>query len=193
MFRRGGQRGHPLLAGAVIVGASRSAARREVGLQSQYAAESQRAAERSQREEEARVALAVDRSRREDEERERKTARAIDEALARERSRGRSPLPGGMQGRSGGYQPAPSYGVSSDVQGQGAPPAYLSNNIDMEGLDDMREMGGRHCTTCGSVHTWEDKYCAGCGCKLAVVVPMEQGLVVANSPGNFSPGEEKFL
>lgn len=67
-----GRRRNPLLATAVVVGASRSAARREVGKQSnnqaQYEQDVQREAERREREEK---------------EQEVQTQRAVDEALRR--------------------------------------------------------------------------------------------------------------
>lgn len=180
MFRRG-RPGRPLLAGALIVGASRSAARHEVGVQSQYAAESQRAAERSRLDEEQRVALAVERSRREDQERERRTALAIDEAIVRERSRGRSPMPAGVQDRGDGHQ-APPGGAFFDPYSQGAPPAYMDNGMAVEGTDYMRVMGGRQCSSCGCARTWQDRYCAACGRKLASAVLNEQETVgVANT------------
>src|ERR1700761_1846823 len=79
-------RRRPLLGAAVVVGASRSAARREVARQGQLSAEAQRQAEAAQQQR----AL-------EEQLREHKTELAIQAALAKERSRSRSPLPPAAQ------------------------------------------------------------------------------------------------
>ncbi|MCJ1339115.1 hypothetical protein MMC09_004404 [Bachmanniomyces sp. S44760] len=148
MLRRGGRRGHPLLAGAVVVGASRSAARHEVSAQSQRDAEAQRSAERNQREDNQRRALANEQSRFEEQERERRTKLAIDEAIAIERSRSRGPLPMGMDGQQGGYQMPPN-GVSYQVDHRLPPPAYPYGNGSSGAMEPMREMKERICTACG--------------------------------------------
>ena len=72
----GRRRSHPLLGAAVVVGASRSVARREVAQQTQA---------QVQRDQEIRYA--EDRKRREQEETSRRTQLAIDESLAKERER----------------------------------------------------------------------------------------------------------
>ncbi|KAL5371813.1 hypothetical protein DPSP01_013994 [Paraphaeosphaeria sporulosa] len=69
-------RRRPLLGAALVVGASRSAARHEVEREAQRSAEMQWAAEKA----------AVDK-RREEEERDRRTQLALDEAIAKERQR----------------------------------------------------------------------------------------------------------
>src|SRR5277367_6294014 len=74
MFRRG--HGRPILGAAVVVAASKSAAKHEVENQAQRNMEAQVAAGR-----------AADKQRREEEERDRRTQLAIDEAIQKERSR----------------------------------------------------------------------------------------------------------
>mgnify|MGYP006877403929 CR=1 FL=1 len=71
-----GRRRRPILGAAVLVGASRAAARSEVQKQTQRDAETQIAVE-----------TAADRKWREERENERRTQLAIDEAIAKEKSR----------------------------------------------------------------------------------------------------------
>jgi hypothetical protein len=75
-------RGRPLLGAAVVVGASRSAARHEVARQSQMSAEALRQAD-----------AANQRQMQEEAARDQKTQLAIQAALAEERSRSKSPMP----------------------------------------------------------------------------------------------------
>jgi hypothetical protein len=75
-------RGRPLLATAVIVGASRNAARSQVAAQAQMNAEAERQAEAH-----------YQRQVQEEAAREQKTQAQIQAALAEERSRSKSPMP----------------------------------------------------------------------------------------------------
>ena len=74
MFRHG--RGRPLLGAAVIVGASRSAARHEVAAQGQHSADMQQAIDR-----------AADQKNREQDARNMQTQQAINTAILKERAR----------------------------------------------------------------------------------------------------------
>lgn len=75
-------RGRPILGAALIVGASRGAARHEVAKQGQISAEAQRQAE-----------AANQRQLQEEAARDQKTQLAIQTALVEERSRSKSPMP----------------------------------------------------------------------------------------------------
>lgn len=80
MFRRG--RGRPLLATAVVVGASRSAARHEVASQNQQATQQQQARD-----------VEAEKKRREEDERALRTQLAIDDAIGKERTRSAQMMP----------------------------------------------------------------------------------------------------
>ena len=140
MFRR------PLLGAAVVYGVSRSAARRGVEEQEQRNAEAQISAER-----------AAEKQRREEEERERRTQLAIDEAIAKERSKNaavkaepRYVIPN--TGETGPYDDVPPY--SSYKRGPAA---------------DVNTGAVTHyCPECRNVCKLGDKFCSKCGCRQLV-------------------------
>jgi len=138
MFRRS-----PLLGAAVVIGASRSAARREVSkqelMQEERNAEIQRSNEEVRRE--------AERKRYEEEEQKRRTQLAIDEAIAKERARTE------QQARAA-VQPNPN----------------ISGHLD---VPVNRQAGDRYCVECGLACKREDKFCSRCGAKQPQPPPYE--------------------
>jgi rubrerythrin len=100
MFRRG--RGRPVLAAAVVVGASRSAAKHEVAKQNERDLESEQAME-----------MRAEQQRREEAERDRRTQLAVREAVVEERSRSDHAHVQAVDGREGAriYCPACGSGL----------------------------------------------------------------------------------
>jgi hypothetical protein len=142
MFHRG--RGRPLLGAAVVVGASRSAARHEVAKQEQRNSEMQRAADSE-----------AERKRREEEERDRRTQQAIDEAIEKERSRTEQ------------IEAAPRNTISNTG---GAGTAYCAGDVPPYSSHDpktceRKEVNTRYCSECGNLCKREDKFCNRCGFK----------------------------
>ncbi|KAH7112212.1 hypothetical protein B0J11DRAFT_619797 [Dendryphion nanum] len=138
------RRRRPILGAALLVGASRSAARNEVEKQAQRSAETQMAAER-----------AVDKSRREEEERERRTQLAIDEAIARERSRAQN-----ADRAPPNFKDAPTgHGTAYQI-GQASP--YVSYG---QSVGEKQGANIRYCPNCAYVCALEDKFCSRCGQK----------------------------
>ena len=153
MFRRS-----PLLGAAVVYGASRSAARREVDRSEMRQMELQRDAERRRYQEEERMRREEDRRERRDAERrtrerqetqqqstdrqrfeaeqQRRIQMAVDEAVARERAGSR--------------------------QSQGRPPAFAGP----QGQGPAISAAAKHCRQCGNRCLPQDRFCSGCGAKL---------------------------
>lgn len=137
-------RRRPLLGAAVVVGASRSAARHEVERQAQRNAEMQLAADR-----------AADKQRREEDERDRRTQLAIDEAIAKERS------------RTNQAEEVPPYtkaitrerGINDQTEQM---PSYTGYG---HGVDEKKGANVRYCPECQHVCKREDKFCSRCGHK----------------------------
>jgi hypothetical protein len=142
MFHRG--RGRPLVGAAVVVGASRSAARHEVAKQEQRNLEMQRAADRE-----------AEHQRREEEERARRTQQAIDEVIEKERSRTEQ------------IEAAPRHTISNTG---GAGTAYRADDVRSypsydPKISDRKEVNTRYCSECGNLCKLQDKFCSRCGFK----------------------------
>jgi hypothetical protein len=137
-------RRRPILGTAILVGASRSAARHEMEKQKQRDAETQIAIER-----------AADKKRREEEENDRRTQLAIDEAIARERSRNEdaSKLPLCHE--------AVPVGHSTAHPIEQAQP-YVSHG---QGAGEKQEAKIWYCPGCGYGCKHGDKFCSKCGKK----------------------------
>lgn len=176
MFQR---RRRPILGAAIVYGASRSAARREVQLQSRADA---------QREDE--IQRAVERRRREDEEQELRTQRAVEEAMKKSTQENQvaqqsapavlSPPPPQYYGtlppmpvqtqETGFYGPIADVGPSS----QRAPVYSLEPPFQERRPKSAQEIrsrgvvsasGTQYCTQCGFGCTAEDRFCRQCGAK----------------------------
>lgn len=121
-----GRRRRPLLATAVVIGASRSAARREVASQTQQQQYNQMAGELQMRDEE---------------DRERRTQAAIDDAIAKERLRNEQ-----VQAEANRLAAA---------RGADTPPVYSSAPVNAKAVRYCRQCGGgcelfdKFCTQCG--------------------------------------------
>jgi hypothetical protein len=115
-------RGRPILGAAVVVGASRSAARHEVANQAQMSAEAQRQAD-----------SAHQRQLQEEAERDQKTQLAIQAALVEERSRDKSPM-----------QPIQHF--EQPHQQRGAVVGYCA------ACGTQRIAGHKFCSQCGTMH-----------------------------------------
>jgi hypothetical protein len=115
-------RGRPVLGAAVLVGASRSAARHEVAKQDQMSAEAQRQAD-----------AAHQRQLQEEAERDQKTQLAIQAALVEERSRSKSPMP-------------PVQHVEQSHQQRGAVAGYCA------ACGTRRIAAHKFCSECGTMH-----------------------------------------
>jgi hypothetical protein len=142
MFHRG--HGRPLLGAAVVIGASRSAAKHEVAKQEQRNSEMQRAADRE-----------AERKRREDEERDRRTQLAFDEAIEKERS------------RAGQAEAAPRNTISNTG---GAGTAYFADDVPSYSSYDPKTgerkgVNTHYCSECGNLCKRGDKFCSRCGFK----------------------------
>jgi len=144
-MRRHG-RGRPLLGAAVVIGASRSAAKHEVAKQAQLTAEAQASAQR-----------AAEAQRREEEKNDKRTQQAIDEAIAKERGRieqAEIELRNATANTGG----ARSSGLAGD------PPIYSTNDRGVETGQKM-ELDTHYCPQCRNVCRFGDKFCNRCGCK----------------------------
>lgn len=150
MFPR---RRRPLLGAAVVVGASRSAAKHEVQ-QAQLAASNQ---QQAQWERDRQIQLAADEAvekhkreeemkRREEEERQRQTQAAIDIAILKDRSDLQKP---GIVQPAFGVAPMPQPPIASQF-----------------GMEQSYGIGMRYCTACGEGCDVQHKFCAFCGAKL---------------------------
>jgi hypothetical protein len=139
MFRR------PVLGAAVVYGVSRSAARREVEEQEQRNAEARISAER-----------AAEKQRREEEERERRTQLAIDEAIAKERSKNAT-----VEGE-------PRY-VIANTGGTGIidpyddVPPHSSYKRGLAADENTGRATTHYCPECRNVCKLGDKFCSKCG------------------------------
>lgn len=180
MFPR---RRRPILGAALVYGASRSATKHEIAKQ----------AERD-RQTEAEISMAEDRRRREEAERQRQQQAAIDQAIAREREQNErrrredeermqqltvdAAIAKSMQQPppiNVNMQPAPQLGQPSmqmDVQqpvisggGLQAPPMSLPRSGSPASFHGVTEV--RYCPCCGTGCKQADRFCAGCGYKLA--------------------------
>lgn len=121
-----GRRRRPILGAAVVIGASRSAARHEVAQQAQMQAQR-----------DAHALAVADQKRREEEDFARRTQKAIDESIAKERER-----------------------VGAvNAQAQPAPPSYNAGGV----APGEKQEGVTYCSACGSMCKVEDKFCRGCG------------------------------
>lgn len=131
-----GRRRRPVLATAVVVGASSSAARHEVAHQGQVAATQQQVAQ-----------MQTELQMRDEEDRERRTQAAIDEAIAKERQHNEQ------------IQAEESRAIANAMKatGGGAPPIYNSAPADAKTV--------RYCRQCGNECHIGDKFCTRCGCK----------------------------
>jgi hypothetical protein len=146
-------RRRPVLGAAVVYGASKSAARHEAEKQGQRNAEMQMAAERG-----------ADKKRREEEERDRRTQLAIDEALAKERSKNEQKLAvdaAVARERSRSLAAATGGGIADHTATEHAPPSYT------QGVDGKSGEKLRYCPNCGHKCNREAKFCAECGQKQA--------------------------
>ncbi|KAG0647289.1 hypothetical protein D0Z07_6940 [Hyphodiscus hymeniophilus] len=144
MFRRGpGRRGAPLLGAAVVIGASRSAARHEVARQGAASQQAQYAAD-----------TAAERKQREEEENTRRTQLAIDEAIAKERSRNELI---NAQARNT-ESPAGNEGPAENV------PAYTQFDREVDAAEN-KGAAIRYCGQCGNKSKLGDRFCSRCGAK----------------------------
>jgi rubrerythrin len=140
-------RRRPLLGAALVVGASRSAAKNEVNKQAQRDEAAQQAADRQRHEEQERqrqMQLAIDeaiaKEKHEEHERQRQMQLAIEEARAKERAEG------------------------GKVQ-NGEDEIRRARQITGSGHDGNRS-ADRFCPECGHGCRGSDKFCASCGTKL---------------------------
>ena len=141
-MRRHG-RGRPLLGAALLVGASRSAAKHEVAKQAQLASEAELSAQR-----------AAEAQRREEEKNDRRTQQAIDEAIEKERRKELAQTESrnaatNMGGSGSGSIPGGQIIYSSNVR---APEAGQTMGADTF-----------YCPQCRNVCRLGDKFCSRCG------------------------------
>lgn len=140
MFRR------PVLGAAVVYGVSRSAARRGVQEEEQRNAEARMSAE-----------MAAEKLRREEEQRERRTQLAIDEAIAKERSKNTA-----IEAESRYVVPnTGGTGIVDDV------PPY-SGFKRGPGDAEVKRAATHYCPECRNVCRSGDKFCTKCGCEQPV-------------------------
>ena len=142
-MRRHGH-GRPLLGAAVLVGASRSAAKHEVAKQAQLASEAERSAQR-----------AAEAQRREEEKNDRRTQQAINEAIEKERRRNELAQ---MESRNA----AMNMGGSGSGSIPGGQIIYSSN---VRASEAGQTMGADtfYCPQCRNVCRLGDKFCSRCG------------------------------
>jgi len=180
MFPR---RRRPILGAAVVYGASRSAAKHEIAKQ----------AERDMQTE-AEIRMAEDRRQREEAERQRQQQAAIDQAVAREREQNerrrredeermqqltvdaaiaksmQQQLPP-MNMHLGMQQPQPPINVNMQPPSQpGQPPTQMDVQRLVSSGSPASFHGAmevRYCPSCGTGCKKTDRFCAGCGYKLA--------------------------
>ncbi|RFU35071.1 hypothetical protein B7463_g1270, partial [Scytalidium lignicola] len=150
-------RRRPLLGAAVVVGASRSAARHEVGRQAQYTAEAQAAAQQ-----------AAEAKRLEEERNDRRMQEAIDKAIADERRRAE-------QAEFEAQKAQTTAGVRSS-----GPPADLLGYtvVDDNGpaVSQKQAANKCFCPQCRNVCSVDDKFCSRCGHKLTAKELEEQAV-----------------
>ena len=145
MFRPG-HRGHgrPLLGAAVVVGASRSAAKHEVQKQEQRNLEMQVAADK-----------AAEKERREEEERDRRTQLAIDEAFRKERNSAE------QADAEQHYAKAKTGGMGRADQIYDSPTYFTSSSE----ADEKKGETTHYCPECRNRCKGGDKFCNRCGCR----------------------------
>ncbi|KAH6706620.1 hypothetical protein DL95DRAFT_334818 [Leptodontidium sp. 2 PMI_412] len=144
MFNRG--RGRPLLAAAVVMGASKSAAKSEVAKQEQLNFQRQQAADREALE-----------KQREKEETERHTQQVIHEEIERERS------------RTAQIEADRQYATISNAGGPGEtyhPPSHPNYG---PRAPERKKAEGHYCSECGNFCMFGDKFCSKCGFKQPAV------------------------
>ena len=141
-------RRRPLLGAAVLVGASRSAARHEVEKQAQRDAERHMAIEQ-----------AADKKWREEKENDRRTQLAIEEAIAKEKGRAEN------GNRSTAYPEAVPTGYGKAYQMEQAPP-YGSYG---QPVGENQTATTQYCPNCGYACKRGDKFCSKCGQKQPIV------------------------
>lgn len=132
-----GRRRRPILGAALVVGASRNAAKREVAAHEQQTLEAQR----QRQYDEDRL---LEKTRREQEDLDRRTAMAVDSAMAKERTKNDEKL------RDQSY---PS-------------PARIP--VSARGMPLTTESRTRYCQACGAVGKALDKFCVECGSKQTI-------------------------
>ncbi len=174
-----GPRRRPILGTALVIGASRASARREVerqtAAQAQREWDVQRAAEqqvRAQREEEERIHRAAEEKQRRKEEEEERVKRAVEEAVAKSTAAQQQ-----QQGQYYGGPPPPPPGMGMPGDVMGPPPAYVAAPGSVPpgpgGLQHvptvvMAAQGDpkgsvRYCTSCGTSCDVMDRFCRTCG------------------------------
>lgn len=136
-----GRRRRPILGAAVVVGASRSAARREVQNQAERTAQAQAQQSQMQALQYEQEERAEAKRRREVEEENKRTQLAIEAALAKEKSRHEDVLP--------------PYGT--------AQPAYPGTVQPSYGMAQAGREEKIYCSSCGQLNRRVDKFCCGCG------------------------------
>lgn len=143
----GRRRRTPLLGAAVVLGTSRSVARREVDKREQLNADLQMRAD--QRAEE---------KRREDEERDKRTQLAIEQAIAKERLSAAQTV--------GTVSASPSISGRNDTVNEAAQ-APLYNRYE-QGVGDKQGGNINYCRNCGQACERADKFCRKCGSKQSI-------------------------
>lgn len=184
-----GRRRAPVLGAAVVIGASRSAARREVASQTQAQQNAQLQANQAaqnatsqQQQAQQQAQYEIEQRKKDEDEAARRTQLAIDEAIAKERVRGEAER---EKGRGGGQefvgQPQQAYvGGQQQRNGGGqqqeyAPP-YSQFGDGGGSLGDIKggagvggvNVGSRFCGNCGNQCRSLDKFCNACGTRQAV-------------------------
>ncbi|KAH6684753.1 hypothetical protein B0J14DRAFT_18556 [Halenospora varia] len=160
MFGRGRRR--PLLGAAVVMGASRSAAKHEVAKQEQVNRQMQQTADREALEKKL-----------EREETERRTQQAIDNAIEEERKR-TAQIEAEREReeerrRMAQIEAERQYATISNAGSAGAtyytgqPPSYPNYN---PSTPQIKQAQARYCSECGNLCKFEDKFCSKCGFKL---------------------------
>jgi hypothetical protein len=159
-------RRRPLLATAAVIGVSGAAARHEVRKEQQRYESAQMSAE-----------MEYERRRREDEERQRRTQMAIEEALAKERSKNQADVDARyaqLEARNAQLEAEARYAREAAApyyqQGYGRDSAPMSSPARADDLppyrDTDRKTGGtRYCSECGNLCQRGDKFCSRCGQK----------------------------
>jgi hypothetical protein len=131
--------GAPILGTALVVGASRSAARREVQRQGESTAAMQAQMLDQQDREEAK-------RRRDEEDQDKRTQLAIEAALAKDRA-------------SRGEEGLPSYGMAQNGNGR----QYNQNENVQYGRSQQDNTNSQYCPACGQLNQRDNKFCPGCG------------------------------
>jgi hypothetical protein len=168
-----GRRRRPILGTAVVVGASRAAARHEVRKQELI---------ETQREDD--IKRGIETQRREEEEEELRTQRAVDEAMkkaaletqaAQQRVPTVSPLPQYRETYPSVQVQTQDMGLYDSVQNAGSiiqpVPAYPLGPQSQEGLQGSPDFGPaskskiQYCTQCGFACQARDRFCRQCGAR----------------------------